>query len=132
MRSIAFSGGREGRLLPLPPGRWDEVALAEWLTAFLGGGTTCDVPLVELPNRYWKELACPAGQTDIICITDAIVRVPGEVKDHFLHWKAQVQARLLSLIIQGRAGDLAAVSDEVHLVPSLAVTQAAVERVLAI
>ena len=129
---IAFSGGTEGRLLPLPPGRWDENALAGWLTEFLGGGTTCDVPLVELPNRYWKELACPKGQTDIICLTDAIVRVPADVRDNFLRWKAQVQARLLSLVIEGQPGDLAAVSDEVHLVPSLEVTQTAVERVLSI
>jgi uncharacterized protein with von Willebrand factor type A (vWA) domain len=129
---IAFSGGTDGRLLPLPPGRWDENALADWLTAFLGGGTSCDVPLVELPNRYWKELNCPPGQTNIVCITDAIVRVPIDVRDNFLRWKQQAQARMQSLIIQGRPGDLAAVSDEVHLVPSLEVTQTAVEHVLSV
>ena len=68
--------------------------------------------LIELPNRYWKELGCPNGQTDIICITDAIVRVPTDVRDNFLRWKVEAQARLLSLIIQGRPGDLAAVSDD--------------------
>src|SRR5207249_1706133 len=96
---IAFSGGKEGRLLALPPGRWDENALADWLTAFLGGGTTCDVPLVELPGRYWQELACPPGKTDIVCITDAIVDVPDTVRDDFLRWKATAQARMISLVI---------------------------------
>jgi uncharacterized protein with von Willebrand factor type A (vWA) domain len=129
---IAFAGGKEGRLLTLPPARWDENALADWLTAFLGGGTTCDVPLVELPNRYWKELACPPGITDILCVTDAILRVPAVVKDNFLRWKAQVKARMISLIINGRAGDLLAVSDEVHEVRSLAVDESAIERVLSL
>lgn len=129
---IAFSGSKEGRLLPLPPGRWNENALADWLEAFLGGGTTCDVPLVELPNRYWKELACPPGITDIVCITDAIVDVPEEVRENFLRWKVQIKARMISLIINGEPGDLQAVSDEVHKVHSLAVEEAAVERLLSI
>jgi hypothetical protein len=43
-----------------------------------------------------------------------------------------VQARVISLIIQSEPGDLTAISDEIHKVPSLAVTEAAVERVLSI
>jgi uncharacterized protein with von Willebrand factor type A (vWA) domain len=102
---IAFAGGKNGRLLGLPPGRWNESALADWLEAFLGGGTTCDVPLVELPNRYWKELNCPAGITDILCITDAILHVPEEVKSNFLRWKAHIKARMITLVINGKPGE---------------------------
>ena len=39
---------------------------------------------------------------------------------------------VISLVIQSDAGDLAAVSDEVHLVPALSTTEVAVERVLSI
>lgn len=129
---IAFAGGKDGRLLGLPPGRWNEASLADWLEAFLGGGTTCDVPLVELPNRYWKELACPPGITDILCVTDAILEVPEEVKANFLRWKSQARARMITLVINGKPGDLASVSDEVHEVQSLSVEETAVERVLSI
>jgi hypothetical protein len=39
---------------------------------------------------------------------------------------------VVSLIVASEPGDLAGISDEVHKVPSLAVTEAAVERVLSI
>jgi uncharacterized protein with von Willebrand factor type A (vWA) domain len=129
---VAFAGTSEGRVLALPPGRWDEAALADWLTSFLGGGTTCEVPLVELPGRYWRELRCPRGKTDMICITDAQLVVPPAVRDTFLAWKAQEQARLISIVIESQPGDLAGVSDEIHLVPSLAVTEPAVARAVAL
>ena len=44
----------------------------------------------------------------------------------------RVKARMISLVIEGQSGDLAAVSDEVHVVGSLAVTESAVERVLSV
>ncbi len=68
----------------------------------------------------------------MIFITDAICRIPAKLQEEFSCWKKQVQARLISLIIQSTPGDLSAISDEVHEVPSLAVTEAAVERVLSI
>lgn len=132
---VAFSGGTKGRTLALPPGRWDEGALADWLEAFLGGGTTCDVPLVELPNTYWPMFVCQGlsrGKTDIICITDAIVDVPPGIVQSFNAWKAKEQVRMIALIINEPPGDLAQVSDEVHRVQSLNVDVAAVGRALSI
>lgn len=129
---IAFSGGTEGRLLTLPPGRWDEEALCDWLEAFLGGGTCCDVPLVELPNRYWIEMKVPQGKTDILCITDAIVYVPEEVKENFLRWKQQESVRLYTIVIEEEPGDMAAVSDEVYKVPAITANEEAVAKVLSI
>src|SRR4029077_17206100 len=67
----AYSGDSGERLLPLPPGRWDEHALAEWLIAFLGRGSSLDVPVRELP-RMLADLNAPPGETDIVVVTDCV------------------------------------------------------------
>ena len=85
----------------------------------------------ELP-AYYQKLGAPVGKTDVIFVTDALSRIPAKLQEEFRAWKERVQARLSALIIQSTPGDLAAISDEVHEVPSLAVTEAAVERVLSI
>lgn len=128
---VAFSGDTGERLLALPPGRWNEVAVMDWLASFIGGGSTLDVPVKELPEFYHR-LGAPIGKTDVILITDAICRIPAGMQEAFCSWKQQVQARVISLIIQSTPGDLAGISDELHEVPSLAVTEAAVERVLSV
>ena len=68
----------------------------------------------------------------MILITDAICHIPAALQARFKDWKQLVQARVLSLVIASAAGDLADVSDEVHLVPALSTTEMAVERVLSI
>jgi uncharacterized protein with von Willebrand factor type A (vWA) domain len=128
---VAYSGDSGERLLALPPGRWNEGAVLDWLAGFIGQGSSLDVPVRELPG-YYRQLGAPAGKTDVICITDALCRIPAKVRDEFCAWKKQAQARVIALIIQSTPGDLAAVSDEVHEVPSLAVTEAAVEHVLSL
>jgi uncharacterized protein with von Willebrand factor type A (vWA) domain len=40
---VAYSGDSGERLLALPPGRWDELQLMDWLTAFIGKGSDLDV-----------------------------------------------------------------------------------------
>ena len=128
---VAYSGRSGERLLPLPPGRWNEVAVMDWLSEFIGGGSSLDVPVRELPD-YYQQLGAPVGKTDVILITDAICHIPKNLQEPFCAWKQQVQARVISLIVESEPGDLAAISDEVHKIPSLAVTEAAVERVLSI
>jgi uncharacterized protein with von Willebrand factor type A (vWA) domain len=128
---VAYSGDSGERLLPLPPGRWDEAALMDWLAAFIGRGSSLDVPVREMP-RIYQELKAPAGKTDVLFITDAICRIPADLQAQFESWKAQVQARLIALVIDSPAGDLAAISDELHLVQSLAATEEGVGRALSI
>jgi len=128
---VAYSGESGERLLALPPGRWDEAALADWLESFIGRGSDLDVPLRELPG-YFRRLRCPAGVTDVVAVTDALVRVPGDVRDAFNAWKKESQVRVISLVIRSRPGDLAGVSDEVHVVDHLGVEAEAVGRVLGI
>ena len=128
---VAYSGDSGERLLPLPPGRWDEMKFADWLAAFIGRGSHLDVPVRELP-RMFAELKAPPGVTDLIFVTDAKCRLDAAVRDAFLAWKTAARARLLTLVIDNAPGDLAAVSDEVHSVRSLAPGSDAVGRVLSL
>jgi uncharacterized protein with von Willebrand factor type A (vWA) domain len=128
---VAYSGDSGERLLPLPPGRWDENQLADWLCAFIGEGSHLDVPVREMP-RYYQQLGAPPGRTDVLFITDALCRIHAGLKQQFREWKQSVGARLISLVVGSEPGDLSDISDEVHSVPSLSATEEAVERVLSI
>jgi uncharacterized protein with von Willebrand factor type A (vWA) domain len=67
-----------------------------------------------------------------VFVTDAQCRLPSDLRDAFLAWKASAQPRLVSLVVDNPAGDLTAISDEVHLVRSLAPDSDAVGRVLSL
>ena len=128
---IAFSGNSGERLLALPPSRWDEGELCDWLSAFIGGGSDLDVPIEELPRMY-REIGAPPGVTDVVMVTDARVRIPTELRERFCAWKKAARARVVSLVLDSAPGDLAAVSDEVHSVRSLDPSSDAVGRVLSL
>src|SRR4051794_7380912 len=110
------------RLLALPPGRWDEAALMSWLEGFIGRGSSLDVPVREMP-RIYRELNAPQGRTDVLFVTDALCRIPADLQQEFLAWKAEVRARLITLVIGSTPGDLGAISDETYQVGSLSVTE---------
>ena len=129
---VGYAGGTAGTRLALPPGRWDEGKLMDWLGHFYGGGTVMDVPLKELPTTYWDELKCPKGKTDLIIITDGIVNVPNEMEVNFKNWKLREKVRAIGLILASRAGDLEKVLDEVHLIPKFDITNEAISRCLSI
>ena len=128
---VAYSGDSGERLLTLPPGRWDELALADWVSAFLGRGSSLDVPVRELPD-YYRRLGAPIGVTDVLFVTDAQCRIPIDVAARFNAWRRSVKARVVSLVISSDPGDLSAVSDECHRVAELAPDDPAVGRVLSI
>src|SRR5262249_15930419 len=128
---VAYSGDSGERLLALPPGRWDESALMDWLEAFIGRGSSIDVPVREVP-RFYRQLNARVGTTDVIFVSDARCRLPGELQGQFLNWKRAVKAPLITLVIASQPGDLEAISDEVYVVPSLSVDEEAVGRVLSV
>ena len=128
---VAYSGDTGERLLTLPPGKWDETALAEWVTAFLGKGSSLDVPVNELPD-YYRRLAAPPGKTDVLIVTDAKCHIPADARDRFHAWKAAVNAKVLSLVVGAEPGDLAAISDETHTVSVLSADADPVGRVLSL
>lgn len=128
---VAYSGDSGERILVLPPGKWDETALADWLTAFIGHGSDLDVPVRELPRMY-ADTKAPAGVTDVILVTDAQCSIPEDVRQSFLAWKSSAQVRAIALVVDNPPGDLEFVSDEVHSVRSLDADESAVGRVLSI
>lgn len=129
---VGYSGGTEGTVCVLKPGKWDENELLDWLTHFFSGGTDMDVPLDVLPNKIWPEIRVPRGKSDLIVVTDAVCHVPPAMRDNFNAWKTANKARVISLILNRRAGDLEAVSEEVHLVPRLGLGVGAVEGCLSL
>lgn len=131
---VGFSGGTEGTRLAMPPDKWNQDALIEWLTHFYGGGTTLDVPIDELPNNYWPEFVATGlqrGKTDIVLITDAMVDCPDEMRDSFLAWKAREKAKLHGIIIGSEPGDLVDLCDEFHCIDTLDIDQECVTDLLA-
>lgn len=129
---VGYSGGTEGTRMALPPGRWDETALMEWLEHFYSGGTTLDVPLVQLPTVYWDELSCPKGKTDVILITDAIVHAPSDVVETFNAWRATEKAKCYGIVLGSSPGDLEKVCDRTWSIDALGVEQDCVGELLSL
>ncbi|RLS87866.1 MAG: hypothetical protein DWI08_04780, partial [Planctomycetota bacterium] len=128
---IAYSGDSGERILPLPLGKWDEVALMNWLEAFIGQGSDLDVPVREMP-KFYESLKAPKGKTDLIFLTDAACNISGKLAKIFIDWKRSVQAKLITLVIDSEPEDLAKISDEVHRIRSVDVSEYGVERILSL
>jgi uncharacterized protein with von Willebrand factor type A (vWA) domain len=128
---VAFSGGSGHRVLALPPNKWNQVQLYEWLEAFLGMGSDQDVPIGEMPAIF-TEIGAPVGKTDLIYVTDAELRISEKKTSAFKAWKASVQARLISLVLNSDPGDLTSISDEVHLISSLDPTEVGIRKVFSL
>jgi uncharacterized protein with von Willebrand factor type A (vWA) domain len=129
---VSFSSGSNGTYCVLKPGAWDEQGLLDWLDHFYNGGTTLDVPLSTVPFQYWQAMDPPRGKTDMIIITDAQVHLPQPMRDRFLAWKVREQVKAITLVIGGEPGALSEVSDYVHRVQALNVSDAGIQRSLSI
>lgn len=133
---VGFSGGTAGTRVVLPPGEPRARDLVEWLEHFYGGGTTLDVPLVELPAKYWPSFVgegLQRGRTDVVIITDGCVECPDGVRDEYRRWASRERVTTYSLIIgETDPGGLAAVSDRYWCVPGIGVESDAVDQVLSV
>jgi uncharacterized protein with von Willebrand factor type A (vWA) domain len=126
---VGWSAAGQRRVLALPPGAWDEVALFDWLEGFFGGGT--EPPLGEMAAIY-AATGAPAGKTDAILITDGDVYVDPDVVATFLQWKAASRTRMITFAIDSAGESLRPFSDEVHAVKTLDPSSEAVGATLAI
>jgi uncharacterized protein with von Willebrand factor type A (vWA) domain len=115
----------------LPPERWNQVDLLDWLESFIGMGSDQDVPIGEMPAIF-TEIGAPVGKTDLIYVTDAELRISDKKASAFKAWKASVQARLISLLLNSDPGDLTSISDEVHLINSLDPTEVGIRKVFSL
>ena len=128
---VAFSGGTGHRVLALPPDRWNQVDLLDWLQSFLGGGSDQDVPTREMPAIF-TEIGAPVGKTDLIYITDAELRISEKRATEYNSWKASVKAKLFSLVLNSDPGDLKSISDEVHIISNLDPNEMGIKKVFSL
>ena len=131
---VAFSNDAAGRFLTMPPEKWDDNALLDWLAFFMAGGTTSEVPLATLPNK-WTELGCPEGKTDIITITDGQLSVSDDRSHAFNVWKEAKQVKQYTLYLDlggSEPGDMEKVSDVSWQVDDLDLGQDAIQQLMSI
>jgi len=95
-----YSGDEEGNYVVLKPNEEKSEEVMEWLSHFYSCGTSCDVPIDRLPEQ-WKDIDPPKGKTDIIFLTDALVRAKQSIVDDFMQWKKSAQAKLQTVVVGG-------------------------------
>ena len=128
---VAYSGDSGHRVLSLPPERWNQVDLLDWLGSFLGMGSNLDIPISDMPAIF-NELGAPAGRTDLVYITDAEVQISEKKANAFKAWKRSIKARLISLVLNSSPGQLSSISDEVHLISSLDPAETGIKKVFSL
>jgi len=128
---VAYSGESGHRVLALPPERWNQVDLLDWLESFLGMGSSLDIPVSDMPAIF-NELGAPAGRTDLVYITDAELRISEKKANAFKAWKCSIKAKLFSLVLNSSPGQLSSISDEVHLINTLDPAEAGIKKVFSL
>jgi len=111
---VSFSGGTGHYVLGLSPDTSKTSELLQWASSFIGGGSDQDLPVSEMPAIF-EEINGPEGKTDLVYISDAQLKISAKHAEAFLKWKVSVNAKLTSLVIGTEPGDLATISDKVHL-----------------
>jgi uncharacterized protein with von Willebrand factor type A (vWA) domain len=130
---VGFSSSYDpGTRVVLPPNRWDEGKLLDWVGHFRAGGTDLDVPIKTLPFEWWGEIKAPKGKTDIILITDGEMEAPDHLRIPFLDWKKKEKVRMTGLVLGWNAGELRKVCDDVELIRSISTDEEAISKCLSI
>ena len=131
----SFADGRQSRMFQSGPRDPKPVELSKWVTAFMNGGTSYDVPFDVLPKHIdaHPELY-PAGETDVILISDGCFSIPRPALNWFAAWKKRRQARLISVLIgeERFPEGLAEASDRALLAKDLGIDEEAVREVLSV
>lgn len=133
---------RSYQSLALPPGQWDDQALAAWLESFEKLGT--NLPMrADLMERFFAETGAPRGKTDLVIVTDG----QWSSKDAGLgphgdaaarDWLKANRVKVFTVALDCGAGDpkdptsLASFSDEVFEVSGLAAHSDAVGEILSL
>ena len=134
---VGFSGGTEGTWVTLPPGKWDQRLLMDWLEHFYSGGTELDIPIEKVPSMWkeWEKQGLQRGKTDFILVTDAICNVPPAMGAKFNSWKKENSVRCVSLVIAAHnenTTEIKKVSDEVHIVRGISTGEEGVAACLSL
>ena len=117
---MSFTGRPEGRLCVLPPGNRSKTELMTWIETFEKGGTKMTAPLDTLPFKYWKTIGAPSGTTDMVIITDGLVKIGTTMVERFNQWKKENKVTVRTLIIGGSSkGQMPEVSEHVYTVSNI-------------
>lgn len=131
---VGFSNFTDGgNYLVVPPGSRRDTELFAWLEHFYNGGTSIEIPLLELPNKWVDLVGKQRGRTDMVLITDAVLMVSKELSKSFLSWKEAERVRLQTIVLASGCDDtLRNVSDSVHVCTNLGLEQDCVRDALSI
>ena len=133
---VGFSGGTQGNTLAMPPSKWDQEKLIEWLLHFYGGGTSTDVPIRELPSVYWPEWiqqGLPRGKTDVVTISDGIIHVSDVEATTYRAWKRSESVRQIGISVGCDAGEsFESLCDQYFTVGDVNVDEGAIREALSI
>ena len=80
----------------------------------------------------FNEIDAPQGQSDLIYISDAQLKISQKKATEYNSWKASVKARLISLVLNTDPGDLNSISDEVHIISSLDPSELGIKKVFSL
>ena len=77
-------------------------------------------PLDTLPFKYWKTIGAPSGTTDMVIITDGLVKIGTTMVERFNQWKKENKVTVRTLIIGGSSkGQMPEVSEHVYTVSNI-------------
>ena len=95
-----------------------------------------DVPLDKLPQVYWGEFAARGlvrGETDVVLVTDALVKAPDSMVDGYKKWAAAEKVKTYGIVIDSdNPGDLPRFCDRCYTESALSLTSKSVADVLSI
>lgn len=133
---VSFGGTRDCEFCAMPPGKWDQDKLLEWITHFYGGGTVPDVPLDVVPNVLWNQFVAqgmPRGRTDHVIVTDGQMYFDEDMTAKYKAWAGREQVKTYGLMIGvGDAGKLAEVCEKTWCVENLDIDTAGISDILSV
>lgn len=129
---VSFTSRSEGARLCMPPGKWEQGKLINWVKSFERGGTELTCLLETLPSKYWTEFNTPRGKTDIVVITDGEVSADPQSIERFNLWKKKQNAKCFGLIVDQKPGALAYACDQYWMLGDFSLMEDGVQQILSI
>lgn len=109
-----------------------------WVEHFYdANGTSYHVPLVDIP-AHWKEFNCPKGKTDMVIISDGLVKISDKEMYDYIAWKNANQVSLYTLLLGctkrrvKKKDKIEKISDRVFYMDDLDMTSSAVSQCLSV
>jgi uncharacterized protein with von Willebrand factor type A (vWA) domain len=125
---MGFSSEDQLRELVMPPEKWNQTALLEWLEHFFNGGTDFDF-LLHL-EKSWDKWKCPRGKTDVFIVTDTQADITDCTVEQFNAFKLKEKVKAYGLAIGAATGCLDLVCDQAWVTQSMGLESKAVREIL--